>query len=84
MMPIMSIYGKSEKSSFWFHTTKQTLQGALMSTANYLWKIWKKFPDHLSVHESELHNFQIDKKLFLGSKGARIKDDHYLDQEKEA
>ena len=28
--------------------------------------------DYLSVHKSELHNFQIDKKLFLSCKGAHI------------
>ena len=39
--------------------------------------------DRLSEDKSELLNFQIDKKLFLGNKGARMKDDHYLDKEKE-
>ena len=39
--------------------------------------------DHLFVHKSELHNLQVDKKLFRSCKGARVKYDHYLEQEKE-
>ena len=41
--------------------------------------------DHLSLHKSKLHNFQIDKKhFFFSCKGARIKYHHYLKQEKGA
>ena len=37
-----------------------------------------------SVRRNELHNFLIEKKLFLNHKGARLKYDHYLEQGREA
>ena len=38
--------------------------------------------DHFSAWKSDLHNYQVDEKLLLGCKGARMKYDNYLENEK--
>ena len=38
--------------------------------------------DHFSACKNDLHNYQVDKKLFLSYKGARMKYENYLENEK--
>ena len=38
--------------------------------------------DHFSACKNDLHNYQVDKKLLLSCKGARMKYDNYLENEK--
>ena len=38
--------------------------------------------DHFSANKSDLHNYQVDKKLLLSCKGDRMKYDSYLGNEK--
>ena len=38
--------------------------------------------DHFSACKNDLHNYQVDKKLLLSCKGARMKYDYYLDNQK--
>ena len=38
--------------------------------------------DHFSANKSDLHNYQVDKKLLLSCKGARTKYDSYFENEK--
>ena len=38
--------------------------------------------DHFSANKSDLHIYQVAKKLLLSCKGARMKYDSYLDKEK--
>ena len=88
----MPIYGKSIESSLCFHTAKQTLKRGFIVNSELFVENMKKISlvnkriacDHLSVQKSKLHNLQIDKKPFFSRKSARIKYDHYLEQEKEA
>ena len=38
--------------------------------------------DHFSACKNDLHNYQVDKKLLLSCKGAHMKYDNYLDNQK--
>ena len=38
--------------------------------------------DHFSANNNDLHNYQVDKNLLLSCKGARMKYDSYLENEK--